>query len=131
MRYLHISADLGKTWISNPDPGLADPGCNASIIRYSSAADGSGKNRLLFSNANTRDRRENMTVRISYDEGKTWPEGKTVYPGSSAYSSLCVLENGDIGLIFEKDNYSDIVFTRLTLDWLTDGKDYFCPDPGK
>ena len=66
-----------------------------------------------------------MTVRISYDEGKTWSEGKTIYAGSAAYSSLTVLENGDIGLFFEKDEYSQNVFTRFSLKWLTDNKDRY------
>jgi sialidase-1 len=61
---------------------------------------GDDKNRLLFANANSADRRKNLTVRISYDEGQTWSEGKTVYAGGSAYSSMTVLANGDIGRIF-------------------------------
>ncbi len=66
-----------------------------------------------------------MTVRVSYDEGKTWPVKKTIYTGSSAYSDMTVLPNGDIGLIYEKDNYKYIVFDRFTLSWLTNGSDSF------
>ena len=123
MRYIHTSADQGKTWTSRPDSSLTDPGCNASIVRYSSVTDGADKNRLLFSNANNGKERTNMTVRISYDEGKTWSEGKTIYAGSSAYSSLTVLPNGEVALFFEKDNYTKNVVARFSLDWLTDGKD--------
>lgn len=122
-RFVHISVDEGKTWISSPDTALVDPGCNASLIRYSSIRDGADKNRLLFSHAGMKDQRKNMTIRISYDEGKTWPAGKTVYAGSSAYSSMTVLPDGNIGLLFEKDEYREIVFARITLDWLTGGKD--------
>ncbi len=122
-RYVHRSDDFGKTWQSEPAVDLQDPGCNASLIRYSSLKNGDRKNRLLFANANTIDKRENMTVRLSYDEGKTWPVAKTIYPGSAAYSSLTVLNNGDIGLFFEKDDYSRNVFVRFSLAWLTDGKD--------
>ncbi len=123
IRYLHTSNDNGKTWVSTPDSLLIDPGCNASIIRYTSVKAGDDKNRLLFSNAKTSNVRENMTLRISYDEGKTWSEGKTIYSGKSAYSSLTVLKNGDIGLFFEKDGYKENVFVRISLEWLTDGKD--------
>ena len=66
-----------------------------------------------------------MTVRVSYDEGKTWTEGKTIYQGPSAYASLTILENGDIGLFFEKDEYTQNVFTKFSLEWLTDGKDTY------
>jgi len=64
-----------------------------------------------------------MTIRISYDEGKSWSEGKTIYKRGSAYSSMTVLENGDIGLFFEKDDHRENVFVRFTLEWLTDGND--------
>ncbi|MEX0360766.1 MAG: exo-alpha-sialidase, partial [Allomuricauda sp.] len=109
IRYVHISADNGKTWTSMPDTNLVDPGCNASIIRYSSKKDGDNKNRLLFAHANHKDERKNLTVHISYDEGKSWSQGKTIFEGSSAYSSMTVLDNGDIGLFFEKDDYSENV----------------------
>ena len=123
LRYVHTSINEGKTWESKPDSTLIDPGCNGSIIRYTSIEKGHDKNRLLFSNAKTNDSRENMTVRISYDEGQTWTEGKTIYSGGSAYSSLIVLGNDEIGLFFEKDNYQENVFVRFSLDWLTDGID--------
>ena len=123
MRYVHISTDEGKSWQTRPESQLIDSGCNASIIRYTSEKDGDDKNRLLFSNAKMKDARMNMTVRISYDEGETWSEGKTIYAGSSAYSSLTVLDNGDIGLFFEKDEYSKNTFVSFSLEWLTDGED--------
>ncbi len=123
MRYTHTSTDKGQTWVTEEEPQLVDPGCNASIIRYTSIDDGYKKNRLLFSNANSPDKRENMTVKISYDEGKTWSEGKTIYAGSSAYSDLTILANGDIGLFFEKNNYTENPFVSFSLEWLTDGKD--------
>jgi len=123
MRHIHTSADGGHTWQTRPEPVLVDPACNAGLIRYSSKAAGDDRSRLLFSNANSTKARENMTVRISYDEGATWPRGKTIYPGEAAYSVLTVLKNGDIGLLFEKDDYTENVFVRFSLEWLTDGKD--------
>lgn len=125
LRYVHLSKDEGKTWETKPAPELIDPGCNASIIRYTSIEDGYKKNRILFSNAKMEKGRKNMTVRISYDEGKTWSEGKTIYTGPSAYSSLTILKNGDIGLFFEQDEYTKNPFVSFSLKWLTDGKDEF------
>ncbi len=127
MRYVHISADEGQTWESRPEHELIDPGCNGSIIRYTSIEDGHSKNRLLFSNSKSKKGRVNMTVRISYDEGETWTEGKTIYSGSAAYSTLTILENGDIGLLFEKDYYTENLFVSFSLDWLTDGADKYEP----
>ena len=118
---MHVfgSDDHGKSWFFIDSPlKPAD-----ESIRYTSIEDGYKKNRLLFSNANSKDQRENLTVKISYDEGKTWSKGKTVYSGSSAYSSLTILKNGDIGLFFEKDNYTENPFVSFSLEWLTDDKD--------
>lgn len=125
MRYVHTSTDEGKSWTTEEAPELIDPGCNASIIRYTAIEDGYKKNRLLFSNAKSEKGRVNMTVRISYDEGKTWSEGKTIYEGPSAYSDMTILENGDIGLFFEQDEYTKNPFVSFSLDWLTDGKDSY------
>lgn len=122
-RYIHLSTNNGETWTSKIDTQLTDPACNASLIRYSLKSEGSDKDRLLFSNLNSKDSRENLTVRISYDEGETWSEGKIIYSGKSAYSSMTVLKNGDIGLFFEKDDYKENIFARFSLEWLTDGID--------
>ena len=125
MRFVHVSSDEGKTWNSRPEQELMDPGCNGSIIRYTSVEDGYEKSRLLFCNANHNKKRENLSVRVSYDEGLTWTKGKTLYPGASAYSTLTVLENGDIGLLFEKDDYTRNLFVSFSLKWLTDGQDSY------
>ncbi|NRB64188.1 MAG: exo-alpha-sialidase, partial [Saprospiraceae bacterium] len=65
--------------------------------------------------------------RLSYDEGKTWSVGKSLYAGSSAYSTLTILDDGDIGLLFEKDNYTKHLFIRFSLQWLTEGQDQYVP----
>jgi len=124
-RFVHTSSDQGKSWLTRPEPELIDPGCNASIIRYTSIKDGYELNRLLFCNAKHKKERENLCVRISYDEGLTWTEGKCIYPGSTAYSTLTILENGDIGLLFEKDYYTENMFVSFSLEWLTDGEDSY------
>jgi sialidase-1 len=125
MRYVHTSTDEGITWISKPEPNLIDPANNASIIRYTAIEDGFKKNRLLFANAKSEKGRTNMTVRVSYDDGKSWTKGKTIYQGHAAYSSLTILKNGDIGLFFEKDEYTENVFLSVSLKWLTDGADEY------
>jgi sialidase-1 len=67
-----------------------------------------------------------MTVRLSYDEGTTWPVSKTVYAGPSAYSCLTVLKDGTIGLFYEtgkKGLVETISFARFNLEWLSDETD--------
>lgn len=125
-RHVALSRDGGETWYQEyDDQGLPDPGCMAAIVRYSSAADG-GKSRLLFANPASPQDRVQLTVKLSYDEGQTWPVGKLVYAGPSAYSSLAVLGDGTIGLLYETGDshpYERIRFARFSLEWLTDGQD--------
>lgn len=121
-RSVHVSEDHGKSWISQADRNLVDPGCNASILRYTSVKDGYDKNRLLFSNANSASGRQNLSVRISYDEGETWSDGKVIDPGPSAYSDLTICKDGTIGVLYEP-GYSEVRFARFTLEDLTDGTD--------
>src|SRR4026208_1959279 len=83
------------------------------------------RNRLIFANpASTA--RERMTVRLSYDEGQTWAVSRVINDGPSAYSSLVVLPDRSIGLLFERGDrtpYERITFARFTLEWLTSGND--------
>jgi hypothetical protein len=62
----------------------------------------------------------NLTLRLSGDGGLTWPVSRALFSGSSAYSSLCVLPDNSIGILFEKDNYTKITFVRVEEDWLFD-----------
>ena len=67
-----------------------------------------------------------MTVRLSYDEGVSWPVSRLLDERPSAYSSLAVLPDGKIGCLYERGEesaYEKITFARFSLGWLTDGKD--------
>jgi sialidase-1 len=66
-----------------------------------------------------------MTVRVSRDDGKTWPVERVVWDGFSAYSCLVNLLGGDVGLLYEageKKGYERIEFARFGLDWV-EGKE--------
>ena len=122
LRKRAVSRDGGATWTTiADDDALRDPSCQASIFRYTEPTAG-GHSRILFSNPDST-KRENGTVRLSYDDGRTWPVKKVLHAGSFGYSVLTALPDGTIGCLFESDNASKIVFARFTLDWLTDGKD--------
>jgi hypothetical protein len=124
-RMFNISKDQGMTWeIPYAQPAITDPSCNGALIRYSSFSDGFDRNRLLHSIPFANDR-SNNSVLVSYDEGSTWPVRKTIYPGPSAYSSLCVLTDGTIGMYYEVGEYEtyQMYFARFSMSWLTDGAD--------
>ena len=127
-RAVATSKDGGVTFSKvTHDPVLVEPICQASFLRYT-ISPGHDKNRLLFSNParpKRGDRRE-MTVRMSYDEGKTWPAARLLHPGPSAYSCLSVMPNGDIACLYEAGKghpYEKIVFAHFTIEWLTGGKE--------
>lgn len=110
-RYSHVSNDDGKTWISKKEESIIDPGCNGSLIRYSHGE----KNVLLLTNINNKKERKEIVLRYSIDEGKSWSNPKIIYNGEAAYSSMTVMENGNLGLFFEMDNYTKNVFTSISI----------------
>lgn len=117
-RAVAISKDGGVTWSAcRDDETLVEPVCQASLIRYSWPHE--GKSRLLFSNPASAKERHRLTIRLSYDEGKTWPIERLLYAGSAAYSSLARLPDDEIGILYERDSYKTITFARCSLEWLT------------
>ena len=86
---------------------LIDPVCNAAITRY--------KNLLLFTNAAST-KRENLTLKTSRDQGNTWTVNKVLHPGPAAYSTLLVLRDHSLAILYENGEtspYNKITFVCL------------------
>jgi sialidase-1 len=113
-RQVAISTNGGKRWKDeHSDTTLIEPVCEGSLIDYRFSGK---KGCLVFSNPASRTGRRNMTVRLSYDDGKTWPVQKVLYEGPSAYSCLTVLPDGHIGCLYEagvKKPYEGIVWADV------------------
>jgi sialidase-1 len=110
-RLLARSSNAGISWEPvQVAQDLPDPVCQGSMIDY--PLDG-GKSALLFSNPNSQTKRERLTVRVSKDGGQHWSAGKEVYSGSAAYSDLVVPSSGQVGVLYEKDNYTQIVYAAF------------------
>ena len=116
-RIIAISNNGGQKWDTTYfDNNLPDPVCEGSILTI-----GIKKNKsiLAFCNAADTLQRNNLTLRISYDDGKTWkknilieksptPEKGRDYTG---YSDIVDLGKNKIGVLYEKSGYSEITFT--------------------
>ena len=131
-RYLRATAtseDGGLTWSEvNHDSTRADPGCQASILRFTDER-AYAKGRLLFSNPAS-DKREKMTIRLSYDEGETWPVSNLLHAGPSGYSCLTVLPDMSIICFYEKGvgrPCETVTLAKFSLEWLADAVDQLKP----
>lgn len=121
-RKTSVSKDGGITWSPVEDVAeQLDPSCMGSIFRLTDATD-HDRSRILFSGPQSK-KRDNGTVFLSYDEGKTWPVQRVICSGSFAYSCLGLLPDGTLGCLYEADDMKRIVLARFTLEWLTRGND--------
>ena len=113
-RYIAISSNGGQSWdTSYFDKNLPDPVCQGSLLTIGKKRK---QNILAFSDAADEMRRDNLTLSISFDDGKTWKKNFVIYknpsqPDAAAYSDIVKHSEKKIGVLYEKDNYSKIVFT--------------------
>ncbi|QDS98824.1 sialidase family protein [Adhaeretor mobilis] len=137
-RMVTFSRDGATSW-SKPEfiEPLLEPGCMAGIVSHPGTVE-SKPHLLLFSNPDTTNRahknRENLTIKLSEDGGRTWPVSRVLQPGPSAYSDLAVLNDGTILCFYESGDpqtprkhgrrwaYSFLTVARFNLQWLTNGK---------
>lgn len=118
-RIVSYSKDGGATWDTTfYDKNLPDPVNQGSTLSWKK-----GKGYVLaVCNAADEKSRDNLTLRVSKDKGKTWYVNKVVakapegYKGSyTAYSDIVQLNKNTIGVLYEKDNYKTIVFDPIKI----------------
>lgn len=117
-RAVSESTDGGETWsVPVLDKNLICPTCQASIQRLSD-------DEIIFTNPASK-KRNNLTIRLSRDEGKTWPVSRVIDKGHSGYSDLAVTKDGKILCLYEcgeKTYNQKIVIARFDRAWILDGK---------
>lgn len=121
MRAISLSTDGGETWPERFfDEDLVGTPCQGSLIRYAPNK-WTDQNVLIFTNPTDMNKRINLTAKVSYDDGQTWPVARVICSGRSAYSCLTTLPDGRIGCLYETGEsrvYEKIVFAEFSLDWL-------------
>jgi sialidase-1 len=118
-RWISISRDGGTKW-TRPVPGQAVTPVATSIERYTLKSAGSDRDRLLWTGVSGPGRK-NLVARVSYDEGQTWVNERTLYWGLAAYSDLVVMKDGTIGVLWERgvsELSQYITFTRFNREFV-------------
>jgi sialidase-1 len=114
-RIVARSENGGQTWKEFYfDQQLPDPVCEGSILNIGKRK---GRYVLAFSNAADTIQRNSLTLRISYDEGISWVKNILIEAGKNdgkidvtAYSDLVRLDKKKVGVLYERDDYKEIVF---------------------
>lgn len=110
-RWMAVSSDGGRTW-SAPRPGLnVTPVCCA-IERYALPSADGPQCRIVWTGPEGPGRNKLM-VRISDDQGQTFPQEHLIADEPAAYSDLTVTADRAVGVLWERGNYRHITFTRL------------------
>ena len=115
--------DAGETWSEVAfDPGMPEPSVQGSLVRFTTA-DKHGRNRVLLAHPSSRTERALLTVRMSYDECRTWPVAKLLHQEYSGYSDMAIAPDMTVLCLYESEWHARMLLARFTLDWLTDGAD--------
>lgn len=125
-RLAATSDDGGATWSAlRPVPELPDPSDNGSLARFdglpnvAGLADSSTNSWLVATNNHDTALRRRTVLSLSTDDGLSWPAKLVLCPGSSAYSTAARLPDGNIGVLYERQGYREIVFASVPPEQLT------------
>ncbi len=120
-RIIAVSSNGGQKWdTAYFDKNLPDPVCEGTILTIGMRKH---KSILAFCNAADTAQRNNLTLRISYNDGRTWKKNMlidrsataTAARDHTAYSDIAAIGKKKIALLYERDGYAEIVFT--TVKW--------------
>ena len=118
-RTVAVTSDLGQTWRPHETSRktLIEPNCNGSTYRFDYKKDGEDKHILLFANPYSQTARDHHSIRVSFDDGMTWPESHRILldeGGGRGYPSLSRVDDEHVAIVYE-GSQSDVVFEKLSL----------------
>ncbi|MBN2580904.1 MAG: exo-alpha-sialidase [Pirellulales bacterium] len=112
-RAVAYSSDGGETYDApfSAEPNIVSPVVQNSALRFAAIDEGGAANILLYSGPKDANNfRQNMTLRLSFDEGQTWTDDTLIYAGPAAYSDLVKLAGPHAGVLYEADDSGRINF---------------------
>ena len=119
-RAVAVTKDMGQSWAVHKTSrnALPEPVCMASLYKHVyKAKDGSKKNVLLFFNPNSTTKRNHLTLKVSLDDGNTWPDEKFILLdefSGSGYSCITSVDNDTIGIIYE-GSQAHLTFEKINI----------------
>jgi sialidase-1 len=122
-RSISVTKDLGDTWTEHitSHGALIESVCMASIHRHNYKDNqGKPKSVLLFSNPNSKYKRIKQTIKVSFDDGLTWPEKYWLEldeGGGAGYSCLTSIDENTIGILYE-GSQAQMTFQKILLSEL-------------
>ena len=125
-RAVYTTRDLGQTWIEHPSniKALQEPICMGSLISVRAKDNVLGKNILLFANPNDPKERKNITIKLSFDDGKTWDCAHQVLLDDGygwGYSCLTMIDRETVGILYES-SVAQMTFQAIPLKDLVTGE---------
>jgi sialidase-1 len=115
-RWMASSRDGGHSW-SAPRPGQTVTPVCCAIERYTLKSAGDDRDRILRTGPKGPGRNK-LIVLTSYDEGETFINERLIADEPAAYSDMTILNDKSVGVLWERDNYRFITFTRLDRGFL-------------
>ncbi|MCK4679435.1 MAG: exo-alpha-sialidase [Bacteroidales bacterium] len=122
-RAVAVTHDLGETWEEHPTSRIAlqEPVCMGSLHKHVYTEGGEKKSILLFSNPNVwRNPRRKTIIKVSFDDGMTWPEQYWLLLDEGfnrGYSCLTSIDENTIGVFYE-GSQADMTFESIPLNEL-------------
>ena len=135
-RLVAVSPDGVSGWqVLGFNDALLEPVCMASMLRYTLPTERKHGS-VLFANPDNLENemipvgghlahdRKRLTIKVSEDDGKTWPLAKVLEKGPAGYSDLARLADGPILCLYEcgiitrmgDDRY--LRLARFNMDWV-------------
>ncbi len=118
-RHLFESRDEGATW-SPIGPGQTVTPVMCAIERFTCRSAGGEHDRIVWSGPRGLGRK-GMTLWTLYDDDRDFKNPRLLWDGPAAYSDLTILQDGTVGVLWEKGTehpYQQIVFTCVDLSWV-------------